>query len=943
MSIGNSDPEIYRYRPNQTESLYRNYGISTNNASAPSFSSKLKQNQSDSFSFANYENSDKAASLKEELNSIKKQQGFIGKLWNGFKNITKIGAGSNKAKNAIEKFEKGKITEEEAIKALEGYKAGQTMCVDVAADIASGILAVGAFAFAVPTGGASLAVGLSLATAVGAGTKIAIKATDAITTGKKYGSKELLYDTLTGAVNGLLSPVTNGIGASLTKTVGTKLGLTVIKEGVETTVEQGVKQTVAQGIKSVITTQGIDVAGGTIAKRTLALGAGMAIDGALGGASDNMVRAALNGENVIEAGIQGAIGGAIMSPVIGGGFRAAGKAGRSLNNEITMRKLLPDGLNTTFKQGQAGDCALLSVIDGMMNRPSAAKLIKKSITKDLGGNYNVKIGNKIVKIAKSSITDEMLSDKTGIKVFEQAYKQISGSLDGDFAETVAKNFGLNPVHIPKDSLSDELLDNIAKQQDNLILSLGANIDSEGAISTSGTSKHYFTIKNIDTDSKTISLTSPFDTSKKITLTYDEAKSLGLSIDGGSISKTNNLPNITRNIDEETFKGRNIADTIDYRKYGIEKGEFINTLDQLDITVEKFKSYLGRYSVSEDDFFAAAKTHGIETAFKGMELINPIKNSYYFNGMDLALEDCIYIRRELSDMVNNNFNPAKIQHLSSFSEYLECLSPDEAFHLHNSIETQLAYSTFEADNLLYLGKINGKEKYIACPDKEITSTPAYTLPGNMKFEFVRDLVKSNLVTSELLDSYSALEAAGTQEAKMFLSKLRPTVKVKYPEGDINISFKTLIDKARKNIESLSSEEIHALTVFFERSLDFPIFKKELTKQLELGKINMLAGKVKKMREIVSRYSKNKVQISDHALMRFLDRDLLSIARLEANGEVKIYSFTSFMDYLAKNKIFDSISRCSKNDFNLEGFKFEGEELRFMTRHNKNGSIIIDSIC
>ena len=47
---------------------------------------------------------------------------------------------------------------------------------------------------------------------------------------REYTGKDLLYVTATGAINGLLSPVTNGICASVTKTVGTKLGLTVVKE-----------------------------------------------------------------------------------------------------------------------------------------------------------------------------------------------------------------------------------------------------------------------------------------------------------------------------------------------------------------------------------------------------------------------------------------------------------------------------------------------------------------------------------------------------------------------------------------------------------------------------------------------------------------------------------------------------------------------------------------
>lgn len=315
-------------------------------------------------------------------------------------------AGSSNVEKAIQQLEKGKITEEEAQEALTKYQDGQKMCVDVVADMASGIMAVGAFAMAVPTGGASLAIGLGMATAMGAGVKVGIKASDALLNNREYTGKDLLYDTATGAINGLLSPVTNGIGASVTKTVGTKLGLTVVKETGEEIVEQTVKQGLKTGIKSIVTQQSVDVVGGTIAKRALALGAGMAVDGAISGAGDNMIRATLNGEDmegIAKAGLEGAVGGAIMSPIIGGGFRIASKAGKAINNNITTRKILPNGMETTFKQGQAGDCAVLSTVDGLMNNPQTQNKIKKAITKSIGCDYNVKIGNQTVRIAKKPI------------------------------------------------------------------------------------------------------------------------------------------------------------------------------------------------------------------------------------------------------------------------------------------------------------------------------------------------------------------------------------------------------------------------------------------------------------------------------------------------------------------------------------------------------------
>ncbi len=500
--------------------------------------------------------SNNKSDLRKEFEETKKQQGIIGKAWDGIKNLFGAKSGSKHIEKVIKQAERGEISTEEAQEALNKYKEGQKTCVDVVADLASGILAVGAFALAVPTGGASLAVGLGLATAVGAGVKVGIKAGDAIATGKEYAGKDLLYDTLTGGINGVLAPITNGLGNTVTKTIGKKLGLKIIQEGAEEVAEQGIKLGIKQTAKNIVLNQTIDVAEGTIGKRALAIGAGMAIDGALGGASDNMLRAGLNGENVIEAGIQGAIGGAIMSPVIGGGFRIAGKAGKALNNKITTKFVLPDGVNTKFKQGEVGDCALLSTIDGMMNNPNTAKTFKKSITKTISGDYNVRIGDNIVKVAKSSLSDEMLSDTTGIRIFEQAYKQLTGDIDGGFAEVVAKQFGLNPVHIANESITDELLDTLATNRSNTVLSLGTLVDTDGAISPIGTQRHYFTIKDIDSAKKTVKLTSPIDTSKTIELSYDDVKALGISIDGGSIKELE-IPNKIRNSNDIKFKGKEI--------------------------------------------------------------------------------------------------------------------------------------------------------------------------------------------------------------------------------------------------------------------------------------------------------------------------------------------------------------------------------------------------
>ena len=421
-------------------------------------------------------------SLKQDLEKTKSEQGILGKLWDGFKNLTGIGAGSSKAQQAIEDYENGLITAEEMQKAVDGYKEGQKMAVDVVADMASGMISI--IAFGATTALMGPVGALLVAGGVGTISKVGIKAGDAAIGGREYSGKDLLYDGVTGGINGLLGPITNGIGNTVTKTIATKFGISILKEGAEEVAEQGIKQGFKQFAKNVVLNQSDDIIGGTLKQRAIALGAGMATDGALGGTADNMVRAALEGEDVLKAGAEGFVGGLVMAPIIGGGMKLAGKGAKALNNKITTSRVLPDGMNTRFRQGTTGDCALLSTIDGIMANPNTANKIKNSITRTAFGDYDVKIGDRIVRVSKDALSEEILSDTSGIKLFEAAYRQMGGSIDGEFAEVVAKQFGLNPIHITSEGITDELLERISKDSDNLVLSLGMD-------------GHYYSIQGIE--------------------------------------------------------------------------------------------------------------------------------------------------------------------------------------------------------------------------------------------------------------------------------------------------------------------------------------------------------------------------------------------------------------------------------------------------------------
>ena len=301
--------------------------------------------------------------VASDLKKAEDNNGFIGKGWSWFKNTTGIGDSSDDVREVqeaekkllaqfnsneqkrpeifkeltgvdytpenLEKFIKGEI-KLKSEQALSGYKEGQEMASDVAGDIVSGIAAVGIYTASVAaapfTGGASIAVGVAAATASGALIKTGVKAADTIGTDKKYTFDDFKHDAVTGGFSGAIAPVTGGLGGAAGKAAATKLGIQALKHTGKTAATQGSKS----GLKTaLLNPTGYEYIGGNVLKRNAALGAEMAADGAVGGAVDNAFRTAYDGgsaEEVLQAGVEGFVGGAIMSPIIGGGMKGVGVA-----------------------------------------------------------------------------------------------------------------------------------------------------------------------------------------------------------------------------------------------------------------------------------------------------------------------------------------------------------------------------------------------------------------------------------------------------------------------------------------------------------------------------------------------------------------------------------------------------------------------------------------
>ena len=298
---------------------------------------------------------------EKRLKKTQKEQGFIGKGWDWFKNKTGIGDGSDKAQNQInaerdmlkqlrkpntkidskqfekitgqkytkanlEKFKKGELSQ--ASQKVTGYQEGQEMAVDVAADVISGVASFTTYTVAVAaapfTGGASIALGVAVAAGTGALVKSGVKAADAFSGGRKYTFDDFKKDAGTGAVSGMLAPVTSGIGGAVGKVVATKLGLqtvkTVGKEIAEDVVENSFKQTLKTSLQN---PGAFKFVGEGVGKKTLAYGSEIVSEGAVYGGIDSGARTAINGGSFSDV-MQSAKEGALTAPIFGGLLKGTG-------------------------------------------------------------------------------------------------------------------------------------------------------------------------------------------------------------------------------------------------------------------------------------------------------------------------------------------------------------------------------------------------------------------------------------------------------------------------------------------------------------------------------------------------------------------------------------------------------------------------------------------
>ena len=183
------------------------------------YQAKYESNADISIFSENRTQTNQSGSLRDEFENIQDEQGFLGKLWDGIKNITGLGLGSNKVEDAIEDYEKGEITYDEALSQIQSFEQKQEDGVNIITNVASGAATA---AIAIGTGGIGLGV-IGAGAIIGAGAKAGLKTVDRATNkveGDALDAKQIVKDSLTGAVDGAINVATGGMVGKAAGTLG---------------------------------------------------------------------------------------------------------------------------------------------------------------------------------------------------------------------------------------------------------------------------------------------------------------------------------------------------------------------------------------------------------------------------------------------------------------------------------------------------------------------------------------------------------------------------------------------------------------------------------------------------------------------------------------------------------------------------------------------------
>lgn len=163
----------------------------------------------------------KSQILDAKLAEVKDKQGFLGSIWNGFKELTGVGQSGSDCENMAERYKKGEVSFDEAVEYIAKYDKKQKNMSDLGANIVTGVAAIATATklAAVLTSGpigwvSALVFGAPVGAIVKAGVKLLDRATNNVKN-DEFDAKQITKDVISGAITGTTSAVSSGVGVGI--------------------------------------------------------------------------------------------------------------------------------------------------------------------------------------------------------------------------------------------------------------------------------------------------------------------------------------------------------------------------------------------------------------------------------------------------------------------------------------------------------------------------------------------------------------------------------------------------------------------------------------------------------------------------------------------------------------------------------------------------------
>ncbi len=171
--------------------------------------------------------STKTQELENKLKEVQDEQGFLGKSWNCFKEITNLGLSNSDCEKLVDKYNNGEISFEEAVSYIEDFQSKQETMSELGANILTGIGAIAFATTALAAGPIGWIAAIAKGAPIGAALKTGLKTLDRATNNiddDAIDAKEMTKDAISGALTGTTSAVSSGVGAGIK---AGKIGLSI--------------------------------------------------------------------------------------------------------------------------------------------------------------------------------------------------------------------------------------------------------------------------------------------------------------------------------------------------------------------------------------------------------------------------------------------------------------------------------------------------------------------------------------------------------------------------------------------------------------------------------------------------------------------------------------------------------------------------------------------